>query len=57
MQQGRVKWEYYTNFQRIYFSSTSGNTYTIKFYLQNITKRRIKYKETVKRGKGLFLET
>ena len=31
IQQGIIKWEYVTNFQRIYFLSSSGNTYTVKF--------------------------
>ena len=54
VQQGRVEWEYFPNFQRIYFSSSSGNSYTVKFYLQNITKRRIKL--TISNRRGVMLE-
>ena len=33
--QGRIKWEYFPNFQRIYSSSSSGNTYNKIFCLLN----------------------
>ena len=40
IQQGIIKWEYFPKFQRLYFSSSSGNTYTVTFLLSDFAVRK-----------------
>ena len=59
IQQGRIKYEYFPNFQRIYCSSSSENPYTVKFLLTKYHKMYQVYTETsntVQRGYKIMLK-